>query len=372
MSKSRFSLKGEVDTLGRVLRARAEASVWIARLHGPNRSPEMETGFQRWLEERSENREEFEALTEIWDLTVNTGAGAGATRLERWEHTAESRELQELRAPRRHDTPRLRVWAVAALVLVVSGLLALGAYPIWSVPSYSTGVGEQRIVQLPDNTRVSLNSNSLVVISYRKGVRRVRLERGEALFEVARDLRRAFIVTAGDRQIVALGTTFVVRYELGRMAVTLVDGKVAVVDSNTALTARNDNEGPLKDPSDHHVIDAASSSVPAPADAPIVLSPGQRLILSAGNGPKLDTPHIDAVTAWRHGEVMLDDTPLVDAVAEMNRYDQMRVVIDNPAIDHLLVSGLYHTGDNEGFARSIALMYRLQVTESAGQIHLKN
>src|SRR5690606_37017438 len=83
-----------------VLAARAEASAWITRLHGLERTPEMEAGFRRWLAERPENAQEFEGLTEVWELL---GAGAPARvapRLERWERSAEASELQALRAGR--------------------------------------------------------------------------------------------------------------------------------------------------------------------------------------------------------------------------------------------------------------------------------
>jgi transmembrane sensor len=87
---------------------------------------------------------------------------------------------------------------------------------------------------------------------------------------------------------------------------------------------------------------------------------------------KIDEPSLESVLAWRRGEVVLIDTPLHQAVSEMNRYDKTTIVIDGPAIETLSVSGLYHTGDNEGFARSIAKLYRLDLEERDGRIYLKS
>src|SRR5689334_5602715 len=81
--------------MNRKLAARAEAAAWITRLHGPNRTHEMEAGFRQWLSESEENRSEFEGLTDIW-AAVGAAPATGAPRLERWEHSAESREIQEL------------------------------------------------------------------------------------------------------------------------------------------------------------------------------------------------------------------------------------------------------------------------------------
>ena len=102
----------------------------------------------------------------------------------------------------------------------------------------------------------------------------------------------------------------------------------------------------------------------------IVLTPGQRLQLAGTNAPTLDAPPIEVVTAWRRGEVMLHDTPLHEAVDEMNRYHRTAIVIDDPQIGTYQVSGLYHAGDNEGFARSVARMYDLKVVTVDGRIHL--
>ena len=77
-----------------------------------------------------------------------------------------------------------------------------------------------------------------------------------------------------------------------------------------------------------------------------------------------------AVTAWRHGEVMLDDTPLSEAVAEMNRYNKSALIIDEARIGTLKVSGIYHTGDSGGFAATVANLYGLHVREGDNGIHL--
>jgi transmembrane sensor len=131
--------------------------------------------------------------------------------------------------------------------------------------------------------------------------------------------------------------------------VTLLEGKVAVATR------------------------APREQAPAPQQQtqPQMLSPGQRLTFRRDRTPKLDEPRIDAVTAWRRGEVMLDQTVLADAVAEMNRYDERMLVIDDPAVAALRISGIYHAGDSSGFAHTIAELYGLQVIEQSGRIHLR-
>ncbi len=351
--------------------ARAEASAWITQLHGPNRTPEMEAGFQRWLRERPENAREFEGLTEVWDLVAGGSAARGVPRLERWERSAEAQELRVLREQERQRlAPSKRRWAVAATLLVACGALI---HRYWPVTSYSTEIGEQRIVQLEDGTRVSLNSNSRLSVDYGQDARHIQLKQGEALFQVAQDPQRPFIVTADDNHVTALGTSFLVRLEGDRTAITLVDGKIAVIPSpGIPLPSASASVS-----SGHTDADSARGRVrnahgrAQGADHRIILSPGERLTLLKAGAPELDRPRLDTVTAWRRGEVLLNDTPLADAVAEMNRYDKTQIVIGSPEIETLNVSGLYHTGDSEGFARSVMRMYRLKVIEREGQIRLE-
>jgi transmembrane sensor len=103
-----------------------------------------------------------------------------------------------------------------------------------------------------------------------------------------------------------------------------------------------------------------------------LITPGERLRIAKAGPSKLDEPRVEAVTAWRRGEVMLDETPLSDAVAEMNRYNKSALIIDEARIANLKVSGIYHTGDSGGFAATVANLYGLRVTEADNGIHLSS
>jgi transmembrane sensor len=321
--------------------ALAEASAWIIRLHGPHRTPDLEAGFRAWLAADPENSRQFERVTETWERAATPVPGTA--RVGHW--------------PDRSASSPVRKWSLAAAMMIfVIGVGVWGASYFWLNPSYGTGIGEQRIVRLSDGTRITLNSNSRVAVTYRDQERRVRVDRGEAYFEVAQDVTRPFLVRAGDREVRALGTAFVVRYEPLRTAVTLVEGKIEV---SSISTGRESSEG-----------SGASIVLSAPSAEDTVLNPGQRVVFARSKPPKVDEPRIEAITAWRRGEVMLDNTALADAIAEMNRYDQTRLVIDDPAIARLQISGIYHTGDSKAFAKMISKLYGLEVEQEEGRIRL--
>jgi transmembrane sensor len=318
--------------------ARAEAAVWIARLHGPQRSPEVEAGFRRWIAEDEEKRRAFELLTDTWDKSAH------------------------LRRRPLAESPRWRIPGfgvsfsrVAATAVAAASTAAIATFLLLHSDAVSTRVGEQRTFALEDGTRVYLNTDSRVVAHYDKSTRRVELEKGEAMFEVAKRPDWPFIVVAGDRQVRALGTSFSVRRDDQDLVVTLVEGKVTV-----------SSDTPTSQPSST----ATSDHVTADAHDEVTLLPGQRLTFGVKNSRHVDMPAMDKVMAWQHGKVALDNTPLADAVAEMNRYSTTRLVVENPNAAAIRISGIFRAGDQENFARAVAKAYQLEVRSESDSIVL--
>lgn len=305
----------------------AEASVWIAKLHGETRGRELEAGLRRWLHSNPENARAFELATEVWN------------------------EAEKLRGvvpfrPLSHVEHRPRWGALAAAFACVLALAVVGIVWFQNVGVVATAVGEQRQLVLEDGTRVLLNTDTRIVVKYGEQARRVELTRGEAFFKVAKRSDWPFMVVAGDRQVKALGTCFVVRSEVQRLAVTLVEGSVLVSPVTPA------------------------SPQPVQPAGEFTLAVGQRLTFDSGSPARLDTPSIDRLTAWRHGQVILDDTPLQDAVAEMNRYNEIKLIVADPDAAAILINGLFQAGDSTHFASAVAQAYGLAVVERGNEIVL--
>ena len=300
---------------------RAEAAAWVARLQGPERDAATERAFRRWMEADPAHAAAFDRATAVWE-----GIGGAAIGLRA--------------GPGARQATRMRIAASLAAVAVVAGA---GAWGLLRDPVYATKVGEQRVVRLADGSRVALNTNTRLVVHYTKGERDLRLVRGEAQFDVAKNPRRPFIVTAEGQQVRALGTSFVVRDEGRGVSVTLLEGKVTVTP-----VARK-----------------------AAAAQPVYLVPGERVrVANATTTPRVDRPPLEAVTAWRSGEILLDDTPLSDAIAEMNRYSPTPLEIESADVAGLRISGIFKSGESESFARTVAAQYGLAVVEQPGRILL--
>lgn len=357
-------------------KARAEAAAWVVKLHGPHRTPALEAAFHAWLSQDAENRRQFERVTEVWDDARGIPLG-GVSRPAYWNRVTGTRR-----------------WAIAAVTLLVFGGVGVSGYWAWFANMYRTRVGEQRVIRLDDGSRVSLNSDTRLEIKFSRDQRWVSLSRGEAYFEVAHNPNRPFVVSAGRHDVTAVGTTFLVRYDADITAVTLVEGKVIVSNAAAPRSVQEQDRSPLRpiqEKSSQQVTDRQQQPLPDSSGglAPgiqhpahrsghddggsaqvLTLTPGERLVLAPNAGPKLDSPHIEAVTAWRRGEVVLDKTPLADAAAEMNRYEDDKLVIGSPEVGKLRISGIYRVGDSAGFAQTIGKLYRLQVKEGDGEIRL--
>jgi transmembrane sensor len=313
---------------------RAEAAAWVARLHGSGRSRALESGLRVWLQDDPAHARAFEIATEAWEIAGSVPAAA-LPRLS---------DLPDV-SPRARAARHYIATIASVLVVLIGALL----FDRWQSPPISTAVGEQRMLTLKDGTRIYLNTDTRLFVQQDTNQRRVRLESGEALFDVAKDPQRPFVVAVGDKQVVALGTSFVIRRDVQRLTVTLMEGKVTVAP---LTSGRIQSVGtPLKG-----------------EKAGTLLKPGERLTIVNRDPPKIDAPSLVTITAWRRGEIVFDNTRLQDAVADMNRYNATQLIVDAPQAADLPISGLFRAGDSARFAQAISEIYHLTVTTAPQRI----
>ena len=316
---------------------RAEAAVWLSRLHSDERTEQTERAFRRWLAASAAHRTAFEQMTGVWECTESL-------------HRMPSVEVFQARAQAREFGHALRRTLVAsAVTLALCALLTAGALYLvrWRADARSdvfvTTVGERRPVVLADGTRLDLNTDSRVKVTYGSHIRRVTLEKGQARFDVVRNPSRPFVVRVGEEQIVALGTAFDVRSIDGRISIVLVEGSVAVLPAGDSYTS-------------------------AGSPAALTLNPGERLDFESPTFAVKSTTRLDREEAWVKGRVVFDATRLGAAVAEINRYASRRLELVNPALGDLLISGTFSVDDPNAFARAVAQMFSLQVIEAPNSV----
>ena len=205
---------------------------------------------------------------------------------------------------------------------------------------YETAIGERLVATLEDGSKLTLNTASRAVVAFEGAQRKVTLERGQALFEVAKNKARPFIVTAGDRRVTALGTAFDVRLTDRMFEVTLIEGRVAVEAAPSPEQA------------------AVPAAEPMQREE---LVPGQQLVALAAKAPIVRSADVRRVTSWRNGQVIFENDALGGAIDEMNRYARKRVTLADPQLASLKISGAFDTGDTTVFIEALTQYFPIDI-----------
>lgn len=209
---------------------------------------------------------------------------------------------------------------------------------------YTTGKGEVREILLADGSVVTLNTNSAVEVHYTDNARDIRLLRGEALFDVAKNKARPFVVRADDTLVRAVGTAFTVSLLPEKPVSVLV--KEGVVEMKRAAAAAA--AVPVRVRANNQAI--------APRNAPITTAPIAESKLARN-------------LAWEYGRLAFDDQTLQDAANEYARYSDIHIVVD-PAIANKTITGSFVSNDPVGFARHAATLLDLQVEVNGREVKI--
>jgi len=327
------------------------AADWIMREDAGLMTPEALVARDEWLAEHPDHVAAYDV---------------GRQRMRRFDIMATDPRILALSAsalaskPRRLTNPAWRAAAMFAAMVVFAGA-SLGAVPRNMLttplaaimeqvlhpgaPVYRTAIGERSTVTLPDGSVATLNTDTVLRVAFTDRQRGVRLVRGQALFEVAHGKRTPFEVYAGDQVVTAVGTVFDVRIQDEAVKVALVEGRVRV-----SRQASSESAGPRTE---------------------MTMAPGE--LLEARHSQPMRVRRIDVAreTSWRSGMLVFDETPLGDAVAELNRYSRRKLVLGDQTIAKYNVSGGFKVGDEEEFARTVEQILPVdRVTSPDGTIRL--
>jgi transmembrane sensor len=304
-----------------------QAATWRVRLaeNDLEGCPELSA----WLAADSRNEAAWQLVQDDWSLFAEHASSPELLQLR-------SHALAHAREAGQGRWVRSRRFAIAHRLAIAAGvlLLAVGGLFVWMKQPdvYTTGAGERRVFTLADGSQVALDSRSEIKVQYSAHARELTLTKGQARFDVSHDIERPFSVTADNHKVIATGTSFNVDLFGPSLLVTLIEGRVVV--SSTA-----------------QLVDVS------PVDtslARITLDAGEQVVFSPRVPPRVARVNLGQASAWENGEVVSDNDSLATVVARMNRYAQHPVVIDDDQTGKLRLSGVFHTGDIDGFVNTIA------------------
>jgi transmembrane sensor len=262
-------------------------------------------------------------------------------------------ELEGASASLAESRPR---WSTRSVVvgLAASVLLAVFFVSMWTFVqrnTYSTGTGEQRSVTLADGSTVQLNARSKLRVRFSETERDIELVQGQALFQVAKNPQRPFIVSSAGTRVRAVGTQFDVYRKPSGVVVTVIEGRVAVFGSAAGADVPA---------STGHTLDRGAS--------PVYLSAGEQLTSSGATHAAPRTINPATATAWTQRQIVLEATPLSEATEEFNRYNQRQFVIRDPALNSFQIDGVFSSTDPAPMIRFLRSRPGILVIESGSEI----
>jgi transmembrane sensor len=296
----------------------------VVRLDREGDRPLVRAEFEAWLAGDRRRRGAYARAAAAWTLLDRAEVLPDAA----WRGPVVSRRV-------------MVAGAAAAVVLAAGGGTAL-MLSRTSRSVYRTALGEMRRIPLEDGSVMMLNSASLVQVAMGRRSRRLKLIDGEAWFQVAKDMRRPFLVETEASQVRAVGTAFSVRRRNGSTEVLVTEGVVE-----------------LRDPS------AAADPVKLPAGSRASMEMGGALRTAS-----LSQAEMERSLAWREGQIALDGDTLGEAVEQFNRYNHRQLVVANPELARAKLVGWFWLDDPDSFAGAAARTLGAEIRLRDNQIVL--
>jgi transmembrane sensor len=276
-----------------------QAADWAIRNRDTAFSPEDLRSFHQWLEQDPENQRAYDTAEQLLgDACI---AISSDPDLKAFEASPAS--------------PRKTVAGSLLGVAMMTGVFFYLDVPMRLQADVISGVAELPVIELDDGSVVYMNAASAIAFDYSDQVRNIRLLRGQAFFEVAKDPDRVFSVEAGDTRVTALGTAFDIRLGDEETDVTVTHNAVLVDFNDPAQTQLRLNEG-------EHVGYSSAGTISGVTSRDAV-----------------------STLAWRKGLLVLDNASLSSVAEELERYFTGKILIASPRLADRRISGTMAVSD---------------------------
>lgn len=340
-----------MDAIERRARAGKEATEWWTEMQAADMPLERREAFVEWLRESALHVSEMLHVVELHD---------GLSHFKRWNNIDTSGaeqddanetvvELSSIAArpsasASRYETQRdKKHWAKRAPFaagIAASSLLVLGV-SVWlgmSGQTIETDRGERRELALSDGSVLQVDPETKMRVKLHDSSQRlVILEHGRALFRVARDPDRPFMVRANGTIARAVGTSFAVETQMQDVIVTVAEGKVAV-----------------------SVPPLPGSNV-EPEVAAMLIADQQLTVGGSDASPSVRKVDSARELAWASGRLVFEHTPLPRVLSEFNRYNRVQMRVDDAELADRRISGTFNASDPDSFLAFIRTVANVEV-----------
>ncbi len=315
-----------------------QAIHWLVRLRSDDLSDTEMDVFADWLISDPEHGEAFAKAEDLFNAMQLAArrmgiAGTGVTQSAvistalPAKPPAASTHLGNLARPHAvltQRTPnRSSRWRSLGLAMAASGVLLsclhLSPYNGWLdiyLSDYHTSTGEMKDIELADGSHVLLNTDSAVSVNFTAGARQITLHHGQVRFTVAKDPLRPFDVLTEDLSVRALGTVF----DVYKLTPTATDVSVQEHAVEVRLHGKQ------------HPTASESTQV----------EQGQYLRYRSSTGLSQPQPSdLDTLLAWQQQRLLINDRPLAELIAELQRYRKGRIFLADSELGKLRITGVF-------------------------------
>lgn len=318
-----------------------EAARWAVRLaEAPHDGAEL-AELQTWLAADPANADRLDDILQSWAAVDDYASHEPIMALRQDALAA----ISSGQAGDRHGWSWQGAMTAASLVLC---MIAAGLWLSLRPAGYDTAIGERRVVTLDDGSTLSLDAKTHVSVDFSGARRELAIDQGRAKFNVAKDPLRPFMVRAGSKVVVAVGTSFSVERIGDRVQVILYEGRVAILDGQGArlrpVTLRTLGNIAGKDSL------VAEQQVTLPLMAPA----------TSGIATQID---IARTSSWEHGQLVFVDEPLATVVARVNRYAARPLRLGDEKVRGMRVSGVFLAGQSEGLTEGLKAAFGARIVQ---------
>ena len=343
----------------------AQACEWFVEFRAASADEPVRQAFHSWLQQAPAHMAAYLDVAASWNFTGNLDVSA---RFPREALIAQGGDCNTLLLypgagtpgkplPRRRIGARWLSTAGVAVAVAAFALVAAVLLTVWVRRSstYSTGIGQKRLITLADGSVIDLNARSRIVVRYTKTRREIDLLQGQALFADTDDPTRPFIVRSRATVVRAMGTQFDVNLLHAETIVTVIQGKVVVARQRPASGGASD---PLR---------------PMPLRAPFALSTvyltaGEQLTVSPTRRMRPVRTNVTAAIAWVHHKLIFASTALRDVVQEFNRYNARQLVIASPSLETFRIDGVFSSTNPKSLIDFLRQSPGIKVTETGDNV----
>tara|TARA_R110002073_G_C9469157_1_gene579263 strand:+ start:879 stop:1952 length:1074 start_codon:yes stop_codon:yes gene_type:complete len=330
------------DTEKNIDRIIDEAAEWFVLIEAGDATDKDKARFAEWLNASPLHAREYAEVSGLWDEAALYGRelDPAPAVVQLYPDRKSAPETPK------NPAPLWSEWRKLAAALVVGILVTTAAayllFPqqgtdiaITAPQSFQTAKGESRRFRLEDGSFVQLNTDSRIEVSFTDGFRELTLKQGEAFFEVAPNPLRPFIVAVDTTRVQVVGTQFNVNKRLEKIEVTVLEGKVRV------------SEQPPQQ-SEKWIADLTKGEQVVTRPLSLMNNTAMKSLIA-----KQDHLNLKAILSWRDNKLTFDNRDLRDVVEDFNRYNDLALVLADPSLNRIKVSGTFNPNDPESFAKSI-------------------